>query len=87
MTLTHKQWTQASYLQKNQMLQNVFFYIFNAEIAQFRQKLEVILGTKVVPVIKKMYFTKNVVPNSYYSMKTFLERFVGCILKNILEFH
>ena len=42
------QLTQASFLQKNQMLQNVFFDIFNAEIAQCRQKLDVILGIKVV---------------------------------------
>ena len=48
MTLTYGQLTQASFLQKNQMLQNVFLDIFNAEIAQCRQKLDVILGTKVV---------------------------------------
>ena len=85
MTLRPTQLTQASFLQKNQMLQNVFlisvtlrwhrasvacnlqlkliilifhvkklnvakcfFDIFNAEIAQCRQKLDVILETKVV---------------------------------------
>ena len=47
-TLRPTQMTQASFLQKNQLLQNGFFYIFNAEIAQCRQKLDVILGTKVV---------------------------------------
>ena len=40
--------TQASFLQKNQMLQKFFFDIFNAKIAQCHQKLDVILGTKVV---------------------------------------
>ena len=77
MTLTYGQLTQASFLQKNQMLQNCFlifvtlrwhsgvenreiyvkkrsnlskkkFDIFNTEIAQCRQKLDIILGTKVV---------------------------------------
>ena len=42
------QLTQASFLQKNKMWQNIFLDIFNAEIAQCRRKLDVILGTKVV---------------------------------------
>ena len=48
MTLRPTQLTQASLLQKNQMLQNVFFDVFNTEIAQCRQKLDIILGTKVL---------------------------------------
>ena len=54
---------------QNQMLQNVFWF-FYSEIAQSRQKLDVILGTKVVQFwsYKKMYFTKNVGLNWYSSM-------------------
>ena len=55
------QLTQASFLQKNQMLQNVFFFDnFNAEIAQCCQKLDVILGTKVVQFCSyhKIYLIK-----------------------------
>ena len=47
-TLRPTQLTQASFLQENQMLQNVVFDIFNTDIAQCCQKLDVILGTKVV---------------------------------------
>ncbi len=67
MTLRPTQLTQPSFLQKKEkMLQNVFFiYILNTEIAQCRQKLNVILGTKVVQfwIYQKMYFTKNMVLN------------------------
>ena len=47
-TLTYGQLTQASFLQKKSNVAKWFFDIFNAEIAQCRQKLDVILGTKVV---------------------------------------
>ena len=54
-----------------------FFDIFNAEIAQCRQKLDVILGTKVVQFwsYQKMYFTQNVVLNWYSSMNFFFRMF------------
>ena len=57
------QLAQSSFLQKNQTLKK--FYISDAEIAQCRQKLDVILGTKVVQfrIYQKMYFTKNMVLN------------------------
>ena len=47
-TLRPTQLTQASFLQKKSNVAKCFFDIFNAEIAQCRQKLDVILGTKVV---------------------------------------
>ena len=47
-TLRPRQLTQASFLQKNQTLQNDFFDICTAEIPQCRQKLNLILRTKVV---------------------------------------
>ena len=48
---------------KKSNVANCFFDIFNTEIAQCRQKLDVILGTKVVQLwsYQTMYFTKNVV--------------------------
>ena len=42
------QLTQASFLQKKSNVAKWFFDIFNAEIAQPHQELDVILGTKVV---------------------------------------
>ena len=59
-TLRPTQLTQASFLQKKSNVAKCFFDIFNAEIAQCRQKLDVILGTKVVQfrIYQKMYFTK-----------------------------
>ena len=64
-TLRPTQLTQASFLQKKMNVAKCFFDIFNAEIAQCRQKLDVIFGTKVVQFLsyQKMYFTKNVVLN------------------------
>ena len=47
-TLRNTQLKQASFLQKKKNVAKWFFDIFNAEIAQCRQKLDVILGTKVV---------------------------------------
>ena len=40
MTLRSRQLTQASFLQKNQTLQNVFFYICNGEMAQSISSLQ-----------------------------------------------
>ena len=47
-TLRPTQLTQASFLQKKSNVAKWFFDIFNTEIAQCRQKFDVILGTKVV---------------------------------------
>ena len=62
-TLRPTQLTQASFLQKKSKVAKWFFDIFNAEIARCCQKLDIILGTKVVQFrsYQKMYFTKNVV--------------------------
>ena len=67
------QLTQTSFLQKSNVAK-CFFDIFNAEIAQCHQTLDVILGIKVVQFwsYQKMYFTKNVVLNWYFSMKNWL---------------
>ena len=45
-TLTYGHLTQASFLQKNPILQKKID-IFNVEIGQCRQTLDIILGTKV----------------------------------------
>ena len=67
------QLTQASFLQKNKMWQNIFLDIFNAEIAQCRRKLDVILGTKVVQFWSyQKWFFLNVVLTWYLSMKNWL---------------
>ena len=60
MTLRPTQLTQASFLQKKANVAKCFIDIYNAEIAQCRQKLDVILGTKVVQfrIYQKMYLTK-----------------------------
>ena len=47
-TLTYGQLTQASFFFKKENVRKCFFDIFNAGIAQCRQKLNIILGTKVV---------------------------------------
>ena len=47
-TLTYGQSTQALFLQKKSNVAKCFFDIFNTEIAQCRQQLDVILGTKVI---------------------------------------
>ena len=65
--------TQASFLQKNKMWQNIFLDIFNAEISQCRRKLDVILGTKVVQFWSyQKWFFLNVVLTWYLSMKNWL---------------
>ena len=75
-TLTYGQLTQTSFLQKKSNVAKCFFDIFNAEVAQCCQKLDFILGTKVVQFwsYQKMYFTKNVVLNWYSSMKFFFRK-------------
>ena len=68
-TLRPTQLTQASFLQKEKSkVAKCFFYIFNAEIAQCRQKFDVISRTKVIQFwsYQKTYLTKNVVIEALY---------------------
>ena len=50
-TLRPTQLTQASFLQKNQTLQNVFFYICNAEMAQSLSSLQKSESLKLIILI------------------------------------
>ena len=62
------QLTQASFLQKNQMLQNFSSPVSSKIRHHFRNKSHSILK------LSKMYFTKNVVLNWYSSMKMFFRK-------------
>ena len=50
-TLRPRQLTQASFLQKNQTLQNVFFYICTAEMAQSLSSLQKSESLKLIILI------------------------------------
>ena len=69
------QLTQASILQKKSNVAN-FFYIFNAEVAQCRQKLEVILGTKGCSILKlsKNVFYKKCGPKLIFFNENFFRK-------------